>query len=367
MLKGPRTLLFIFGKSDGWWSKTFSHGDGANVDPATRLVCLAFGSWRLLSRNDETSHESEVHMRDSAEKLLGRFAPHFLLYCASLFAELEFPCVANALHDMEGLLADAGDSSVLVHDGGPSTTRQQPQRLENKTTSKQWGKTKNRETKMHTERMNMSQFGVLDANPSLTSCRRSAVGQDTWPAQHTLHPGAAAVQWRDAEWWKSTETGSFDQNLEAPEEKLGARLRKSFGKDLWCRLARRSKGDPRKLGEPKAVVHWLSQGRANKKGRSRRQLRLSTWTLSSATVEAGRPRCCEFATGFGILNCNCFSKVEFSIFNFGCEFGISIPLWSARMLCFPSFIHLFRTPVFFVVYLFNGTASPTGVGSSTFT
>ena len=78
--------FLIFGKSDGWWSETFSHGDGANVDPAARLVCVALGSWRLVSRNGETSHESEVRMRDSAEKLLGRFAPHFLLYCTSLVA-----------------------------------------------------------------------------------------------------------------------------------------------------------------------------------------------------------------------------------------------------------------------------------------
>ena len=85
-IEGPRTLFFIFGKSDGWLSKTFNLGDGANVDLATRLVCVAFGSWRLVSRNDETSHDSEVCMRDSAEKLLGRFAPHFLLYCASLVA-----------------------------------------------------------------------------------------------------------------------------------------------------------------------------------------------------------------------------------------------------------------------------------------
>ena len=116
-IERPRTLFLIFGKSDGWWSKTFSHGDGANVDPATRLVCVAFGSWRLVSRNDETSHDSEVRMRDSAEKLLGRLASHFLLYCASLVAKLEFPCVANPFHDMEGL-ADVGHASVLVHDGG---------------------------------------------------------------------------------------------------------------------------------------------------------------------------------------------------------------------------------------------------------
>ena len=93
-----------------------------------------------VPRNGETSHESEVRMRDSAEKLLGRSAPHFLLYCASLVAELEFPCVANPFHDMEGLLADAGDALVLVHDGSLFTTRQQPQRQANKTTSKQWGK-----------------------------------------------------------------------------------------------------------------------------------------------------------------------------------------------------------------------------------
>ena len=33
------------------------------------LIVSYFGSWRLVSRNDETSHESEVRMRDSAEKL----------------------------------------------------------------------------------------------------------------------------------------------------------------------------------------------------------------------------------------------------------------------------------------------------------
>ena len=51
-------------------------------------------------------------MRDSAEKLLGRFAPHFLLYCASLVAELDAPCVANPDQDIEGLFADAGDALV---------------------------------------------------------------------------------------------------------------------------------------------------------------------------------------------------------------------------------------------------------------
>ena len=111
-------------------SKTFSHGDGANFDPAARLVCVAFGSSRLVSRNDETCHESEVLMRDSAEKLLGRLAPHFWLYCACLFAKLEFRCVANPFHDMEVLLADAGDASVLVHDGGRVTRRFLPQLLD---------------------------------------------------------------------------------------------------------------------------------------------------------------------------------------------------------------------------------------------
>ena len=85
-IEGPRTLFLIFGKSDGWWSKIVSHGDGANVDPAARLVCVALGSWRLVSRNDETS------------------------------AELEAPCVAKPDQDVEGLFADAGDASVLVHD-----------------------------------------------------------------------------------------------------------------------------------------------------------------------------------------------------------------------------------------------------------
>ena len=87
-IEGPRTLFLIFGNSDGWWSKTCSHG-GANVDPVARLVCIALGSWRLVSRNDETGHESEVRMRDPAEKLLSRFASHFLLCSASLVAKLE--------------------------------------------------------------------------------------------------------------------------------------------------------------------------------------------------------------------------------------------------------------------------------------
>ena len=164
-IEGPPTLFFIFGNSDGWWSKTSSHGDGANVDPAARLVCVAFGSWRLVSRDDESNHESEVRMRDSAELLVGRFAPHFLLFCTSLVAKLEAPCVANPCQDIEGLLADAGDASVLVHDGGLFTTRQQPQRQANTRTSKPWGKTKSRETKMQAERMTMSQIGVFGRKP----------------------------------------------------------------------------------------------------------------------------------------------------------------------------------------------------------
>ena len=36
-IEGPRTVFLIFGKSDGWWSKTFSHGDGANVDTRQRM------------------------------------------------------------------------------------------------------------------------------------------------------------------------------------------------------------------------------------------------------------------------------------------------------------------------------------------
>ena len=32
--------LSLFGKSDGWRSETFSHGDGAIIDPATRLFAL---------------------------------------------------------------------------------------------------------------------------------------------------------------------------------------------------------------------------------------------------------------------------------------------------------------------------------------
>ena len=94
--EGPRTLFLIFGKSDGWWSKTFSHGDGANVDPATRLVCVALSSWRLVSRNDETSHESEVRMRDAAEKLLGRYAPRCCDSCRLEFAS--FLCHVEVAH-----------------------------------------------------------------------------------------------------------------------------------------------------------------------------------------------------------------------------------------------------------------------------
>ena len=129
-IEGPGTLFLIFGKSDGWWSETFRHGDGANVNPATRLVCVALGSWRLVSRNDETSHESEVRMRESAEKLLGRLAPHFFLYCASHVAQLEAPCVANPDQGIEGLFADAGDASVLVHDDGRVSGKCLPQLLD---------------------------------------------------------------------------------------------------------------------------------------------------------------------------------------------------------------------------------------------
>ena len=74
-------------------------GDGAIVDPAARLVCVAFGSWRLVSRNDETSHESDVRMLDSAEKLVVRLAPHFLWNCVSLVAMLEAHCLGNPDQD----------------------------------------------------------------------------------------------------------------------------------------------------------------------------------------------------------------------------------------------------------------------------
>ena len=80
--------------------------------------------------------------------------------------------VANPDQDTEGLFADAGDASVLVHDGG-----QQPQRRADKRTSKQRGKTKCREPKMHAERMNLSQFGVMVASPSLGSFHGDACGQ----------------------------------------------------------------------------------------------------------------------------------------------------------------------------------------------
>ena len=128
VLKVPARCNLIIGRSVGWWSKTFSHGDGAIVNPAARLVCIALGSWRLVSRNDKTSHESEVRMRHSAEELLGRFAPHFLLYCASLVAKLEALCVANPDQDIEVVLADSGDASVLVH-GGRVTWRCLPHLL----------------------------------------------------------------------------------------------------------------------------------------------------------------------------------------------------------------------------------------------
>ena len=58
-----------------------------------------------------------------------RFAPPFLLCCTSLVAEIEALCVANPYLDMEGLLADAGDASVLVHDGGRVTWSCLPQLL----------------------------------------------------------------------------------------------------------------------------------------------------------------------------------------------------------------------------------------------
>ena len=37
--------------------------------------------------------------------------------------------MANPFHDTEGLLADAGDASVLVHDGGRVTQKCLPQLL----------------------------------------------------------------------------------------------------------------------------------------------------------------------------------------------------------------------------------------------
>ena len=43
-------------------------------------------------------------------------------------------------------------------------------------------------------------------------------------------------------------------NLEAPEAKMGARLRKRFGQDPSLWLASRGKRQPRKLAEPKTSV-----------------------------------------------------------------------------------------------------------------
>ena len=90
-------------------------------------------------------------MCDSAEK--------FLLYCASLAAMLEAPRVVNPDQDIEGLFADAGDASVLVHDGGLFTTRQQPQRRANKRTGKQRGKNK-KQRNQNARRENENVFGT---------------------------------------------------------------------------------------------------------------------------------------------------------------------------------------------------------------
>ena len=63
-----------------------------------------------------------MRMRDSAEKLLDRFAPHLLLYSAGFAAKLEALRVVNPDQDTEELFADAGDASVLVHDDGLFST-----------------------------------------------------------------------------------------------------------------------------------------------------------------------------------------------------------------------------------------------------
>ena len=51
-------------------------------------------------------------MRDSAEKLLGRFAPHVLFFFSRASTKLEALRVANPDHDTMGMLADAGGASV---------------------------------------------------------------------------------------------------------------------------------------------------------------------------------------------------------------------------------------------------------------
>ena len=114
--------------------------------------------------------------------------------------------------------------------------------------------------------------------------RRSTVGRDTWPAKQT--PGAAAVQWRDAEWReivKSTGSGSPDQN--------SRHTKKNWVRDFenvvvkicgtgWRAAARVSRENWQNqwrsfIGEADAKVGQT------KKGRSHRRLQLSTWTMSN--------------------------------------------------------------------------------------
>ena len=60
--------------------------------------------------------------------------------------------MANPDQDIEGLLAHAGDASMLVHDGGLFTTRQHHSTCANLRTSKQWWKTQKAEKPTCTQR-----------------------------------------------------------------------------------------------------------------------------------------------------------------------------------------------------------------------
>ena len=76
--------------------------------------------------------------------------------------------VANPYQDMEGLPADVGDASVLVHDGGLLRRDNTTPRGRTRGPS-DGGTPRSRETKMYTESAKVSQFGALTANPSLTT------------------------------------------------------------------------------------------------------------------------------------------------------------------------------------------------------
>ena len=158
-IEGLRALFFIFGKSDGWLSKTFSHGDGANVDPAAlrRIGLLSRGTMRPVTSLKCACVIQQKSSWVDLRRTSGCIAQASLLCWRRHAWKIQNKTWKGCLLLLVTLRCWYTTADFLRRDNNHSAgpTRCRAQR----------GKTKNRETNMHADRKNMSQFGVLVANP----------------------------------------------------------------------------------------------------------------------------------------------------------------------------------------------------------